>query len=1019
MTEEEEFVLKQYHEGVITASSVAASCVVPSEGEASSSQSAATSNANSISSSGPADPRAALLAVIKGGGGGVKSKMAKFDKLSEEDEQIATKYRKMLSMGVPPPAVEHAMKRDQVSDKIVNIILNSGEAPKSPVAEETGVSTVPATDSASNLTEEEQEVAAKYQKMLKVSIPREAVRHKMLRDSISEKIRIAVLGPDADKATKSSGLSLSPADEQIAAQYRKMLKISIPRDAVRNKMMRDNVGVKIIEAVLGKGATAKAASDVVSIVLTKEEEAVAAQYRKMIRFNIPKDAVRHKMMKDNIDARVILAVVGDDEGPATAKKKKKDNNMVALHWTPLSPSALENSIWRTTKKRKLTATAIHDGRDVKKLEELFQKKTTKPGAKGPCDAAAESDGKAMAKLIDLNRANIIAISLKAFQDFSHKELADTIANLDSNTKIVGERVQFLTGLLPNQTEVAVVKSYKGADDRLVPAELFFKNLLSVPRLQTKVHVIQTMATFSDSAKETGSKFQLLKTVCSQVMESTKLQQVLEMVLHIGNLMNEGTRTGDIDGFKFDSLLKLTQTKSQDGKLTVLDYIVTTFIEKNDRSVLDIGSDFPDCETAGRILISDLVSDARGLRMGLNKCRTELTEMKKDQSTKPVTRSQARKFDEAPSKPPLDPRAGLFAAIKARGTQDEEVSEKLPADPRAAMLAAIKSRGSEDDGKAKANNASQEPKQDFSPGVLRLESFLADATSELEALDKTKASAVQACKNLSLYFGEGGSEKSAAPLLSVLSSFCKSIDDALKGYERRKVLEEKKKAAAEKKAKGKTPSKAKTAPDITIPKRKGKSRDGKNADASRPNNETTGKCKASLIHSNQSKPSPGSANADVDKEAPVDSKPNAQNGKSLVLMVNEMLQTASPRTRREFQEGRTYKHPHTRQLKEIYQKEEEQLKEETIEAEPSTPAPTTPPHTAEPRAAMLSAIQSRKLNLESSEAESKPSPGPIDPRAAMLSAIKSRQVDSDPPEPECKPVDPRTSMLSAIKARKID
>ena len=38
-------------------------------------------------------------------------------------------------------------------------------------------------------------------------------------------------------------------------------------------------------------------------------------------------------------------------------------------------------------------------------------------------------------------------------------------------------------------------------------------------------------------------------------------------------------------------------------------------------------------------------------------------MKIDQSTKPVTRSQSRKFAETPSKPPLDPRAGLFAAIK--------------------------------------------------------------------------------------------------------------------------------------------------------------------------------------------------------------------------------------------------------------------------------------------------------------------------------------------------------------------
>jgi len=969
LTEEEEFVLKQYHGGVITASSVAASCSAPSEAETSSSSSLPPNNANSTSSES-VDPRVALLSVIKGGGG-VKSKMAKFDKLSEEDEKIATKYRKMLSMGVPPPAVEHAMQRDQVDSKIVNIILNSGEAPKAPVQSNNDDASPPTADGASNLTEEEQEVATKYQKMLKVSIPREAVRHKMLRDSVSEKIRIVVLGPDADKATKSSGLSLSPADEKIAAQYRKMLKISIPRDAVRNKMMRDNIGVKIIEAVLGKGATAKAESDVVTIVLTKEEEAVAAQYRKMIRINIPKDAVRHRMMKDNVDARIIIAVVGGDEGPGAAKKKKKDNKMVALHWTPLSPSALENSIWRTTKKRKLTVPSIHDDSDEKKLEELFQKKTSKAGTKGPGEAGAEGDGKAMAKLIDLNRANIIAISLKAFKDFTHKELSDTIANLDPDTKIVGERVQFITGLLPNQSEVAAVKSYKGADDRLVPAESFFKQLLSVPRLQTKVHVIQTMATFSDSAKETGTKLQLLKTVCSQVMESAKLQQVLEMVLHIGNLMNEGTRTGDIDGFKFDSLLKLTQTKSQDGKLTVLDYIVTTFIEKGDRSVLDIGSDFPECEMAGRILISDLVSDARGLRMGLNKCRTELAEMKKDQSTKPVTRSQSRKFDEIPSKPPLDPRAGLFAAIKARGVEEEDAAEK-PADPRAAMFAAIKSRGGGTDDNAKNSDKNKEDdKQDFSPGVLRLESFVANATSDLEALDKTKTSVVRACKDLSLYFGEGGGEKSAAPLLSVLYTFCKSINDGVKGYEKRKALEAKKKAAAEKKAaaKGKTPSKgvASKMPIATgrVEGSKASAKDSK-GEVSKADPHIAAPSTAAQHKQDfqRSQPSHPTIDTDGNDDGSNGVKASAGDGKSLVLMVNEMLQTASPRTKREFREGVRHQHAHTRQLKAIYQKEKQiQTKDDGIDgdgvAEASAPPPVPPPPPMDPRAAMLAAIKSRQ------------------------------------------------------------
>ena len=59
----------------------------------------------------------------------------------------------------------------------------------------------------------------------------------------------------------------------------------------------------------------------------------------------------------------------------------------------------------------------------------------------------------MAKLLDLTRANNIAISLKAFNDLTFRSLAEAIGDLDPDRKIVGERVQFLPNLLPTPKEV--------------------------------------------------------------------------------------------------------------------------------------------------------------------------------------------------------------------------------------------------------------------------------------------------------------------------------------------------------------------------------------------------------------------------------------------------------------------------------------------------------------------------------------------------------------------------------------
>ena len=84
----------------------------------------------------------------------------------------------------------------------------------------------------------------------------------------------------------------------------------------------------------------------------------------------------------------------------------------------------------------------------------------------------------------------------------------------------------------------------------------------------------------------------------------------------------------------DSLLKLTQTKSADGKTTVLDYLVEdVFIAKGQRQKLDLTSDFPECSTAGRMLIGDLVAEVKAMQDSLSQCNSELEALRKEANGK--------------------------------------------------------------------------------------------------------------------------------------------------------------------------------------------------------------------------------------------------------------------------------------------------------------------------------------------------------------------------------------------------
>lgn len=48
----------------------------------------------------------------------------------------------------------------------------------------------------------------------------------------------------------------------------------------------------------------------------------------------------------------------------------------------------------------------------------------------------------------------------------------------------------------------------------------------------------------------------------QVLASTNLARLLQRMLAVGNVMNEGTRRGGASGFTLDSLLKMVNTKGQ-------------------------------------------------------------------------------------------------------------------------------------------------------------------------------------------------------------------------------------------------------------------------------------------------------------------------------------------------------------------------------------------------------------------------------------------------------------------------
>jgi hypothetical protein len=789
--------------------------------------------------------------------------------LSAADEEIANKYRRMLKVSIPLDAVKHKMAGDGVDSKICSTVVSEAEdRPPTFVGDDELPSSPLSTMSSVAMSSTEIEVAESYKKMLRLKIPEEAVRHKMEKENVDRKIIGLVLGDDNVVASGSASHTvLTVAEEKVALGYRKMLKMCIPREAVHHKMQRDEVSQKIIVAVLGQdkpegrsniAASKKdqaSTSSKKSSSLTDDEESLASQYRKMLKLQIPKDQVLQRMQKEGIEEKIIVAVVGvklQQSGAVAAKDESKNGNkLVSLHWTPLSGKALDKSVWNASKKQNVASTEP-EGSDISKLVELFQKKTNVNASKDKkSDESVSSTSKA--KLLDLTRSNNVSISLKAFKEFTNKELREIIAFLDPTRKIGGDRVEFLSDLLPTPTEVKIIKAYDGSQDRLVPAETWFQEIADIKRIESKIDVMRAMELFMSEAEVLNEKFSLLIRVCSEVMKSNKLQDLLGRVLHIGNIMNEGTRTGGAAGFKFDSLLKLTQTKSSDGKMTVLDFLVTILVGKGQRDTLKLSLDFPDCQMASRTMITDLVSEVNSLTHYLKQCEDELQALTKEvfgQTTiqRLGLKANAESSSDSAPTPSRFTKRNQFLEAVGNGKSDKGSEESKPL---------LQSDPSSETPKSKENS--------IHGGIERLEEFIRDGKEIFSVLDSNRNEAVDACKDLAEYLGEGGGIGATSTLLGILAQFASNIESALKKYDDQQEAESRRQ------------------------RKKGDASSTQEDDASKDASTTS---------------------RELESEA---------TGRSLVLLVNEMLKDSNERTKSDYKKGRVYPDASER-MKAIYDKE---------------------------------------------------------------------------------------------------
>ncbi|KAI2573044.1 inverted formin 2, partial [Homo sapiens] len=176
------------------------------------------------------------------------------------------------------------------------------------------------------------------------------------------------------------------------------------------------------------------------------------------------------------------------------------------------------------------------------------------------------------------------------------------------TKFDVEVLKQLLKLLPEKHEIENLRAFTEERAKLASADHFYLLLLAIPCYQLRIECMLLCEGAAAVLDMVRPKAQLVLAACESLLTSRQLPIFCQLILRIGNFLNYGSHTGDADGFKISTLLKLTETKSQQNRVTLLHHVLEE-AEKSHPDLLQLPRDLEQPSQAAGINLEIIRSEA--------------------------------------------------------------------------------------------------------------------------------------------------------------------------------------------------------------------------------------------------------------------------------------------------------------------------------------------------------------------------------------------------------------------------
>ncbi|XP_031703442.1 inverted formin-2 isoform X2 [Anarrhichthys ocellatus] len=288
--------------------------------------------------------------------------------------------------------------------------------------------------------------------------------------------------------------------------------------------------------------------------------------------------------------------------------------MKKLNWQKLRTVTDGHSMWSSVQTEPPPREL-----DYSSIEQLFSFPVTEDKDKGAA-APVKKEPKEIT-FIDPKKNLNLNIFLKQFKCKNEDFVA--MIQTGDRTRLDVEVLKQLIKLLPEKHEIENLKSFQGEKEKLANVDRFYTSLLTVQCYQLRIDCMLLCEETSSVLDMLKPKVKLVEEACQSLRTSTLMPIFCRLILNVGNFLNYGSHTGNAEGFKISSLLKLTETKANKSRITLLHHI----LEEADVShpeLLALPDDIEICEKAAGVNVDSLQSETSALLKRLNEAAKKVS-----------------------------------------------------------------------------------------------------------------------------------------------------------------------------------------------------------------------------------------------------------------------------------------------------------------------------------------------------------------------------------------------------------